>query len=120
MDIKIKSILNMAYIKKLISDILKEEENLRLVDIATDGIEALEVLNNNRIDIILLDLKIPKIDGIELIKSLEKLNYDIYEKSIIVITGDNKMLQNVNHSPLIYKCEIKPISKKYLLSDIEV
>lgn len=110
---------NMIYIKKLISLILKNEENLRLLDVATDGAEALEILTKNRIDIVLLDLKIPKIDGIELIKSLEKFNFDMYKQSIIVINEDNIMLQNIKQSSLVYSYKIKPIPPQNLLSDIE-
>lgn len=74
-------------IKNLISSILKNEEKIRLIDVATNGIEALNILNKNKIDIILLDLKMPKMNGVELIKKLEKQQNNIYEKSIIIITG---------------------------------
>lgn len=37
----------ISCIKKLISYIFKNEENVRLLDIASNGIEALEILDKN-------------------------------------------------------------------------
>ena len=35
---------NMTYVKMLISTILKKEENMKLIDIANNGEEALKIL----------------------------------------------------------------------------
>lgn len=92
----------ISCIKKLISSIFKNEENVRLLDIATNGIEALEILDKNKVDIILLDLKMPKMNGVELIEKLESKKLKTYEKSIIVITAEDFMLQKIIKSPLLY------------------
>ena len=39
---------------------------------AEDGIEALRVLGNDRVDLIITDINMPNMDGIELIKRLRK------------------------------------------------
>lgn len=109
---------SMNYIKKLISSILKKEECIRLLDIATNGLEALDILTKNKVDIILLDLKMPKMNGIGLIKELEKQKLKVYEKSIIVITAEDLMLQEIVKSPLIYSYQLKPISQESLLKNI--
>lgn len=82
----------ISCIKKLISYIFKNEENVRLLDIASNGIEALEILDKNKADIILLDLKMSKMNGINLIEKLERQKLKIYEKSIIVRLCHNKWL----------------------------
>lgn len=47
------------------------------VDTAADGEEGLELLNVNKYDLLVLDLNLPKIDGIEVLKELRKTNSTI-------------------------------------------
>jgi len=63
---------NMTYVKMLISTILKKEENMKLIDIANNGEEALKILEESPVDIILLDLIMPKLDGKKFLEILEK------------------------------------------------
>ena len=44
------------------------------VDSAEDGAEGLELLNINNYDLLILDLNLPKIDGIEVLQELRKSN----------------------------------------------
>ena len=46
--------------------------DLELLPDATDGEEALEMIRNSRPDIILLDLKIPRVSGLEILEFLKK------------------------------------------------
>ena len=54
------------YIRESLEDILSFEGYHCLT--AKDGLEALDYLENNSIDLILLDLKLPRLDGIEVLK----------------------------------------------------
>ena len=45
---------------------------LELLPDATDGEEALEMIRNSRPDIILLDLNIPRVSGLEILEFLKK------------------------------------------------
>ena len=60
------------------------ENNMELVGVAKDGIEALNIINKNKIDIIITDLKMPKMDGNMLIKELNKMKF---EGKIIVLSN---------------------------------
>jgi PAS domain S-box-containing protein len=51
---------------------------------ASGGNEALDILDTERIDIVLLDLKMPGMDGLEVLKRIRKLSETI---QVIVITG---------------------------------
>lgn len=46
--------------------------DLELLPDATDGEEALEMIRNSRPDIILLDLNIPRVSGLEILEFLKK------------------------------------------------
>jgi len=50
---------------------------------AEDGEKALQILNSNNIDIVLLDIKMPKMDGIEVLKQIRKNNKNI---NVIMLT----------------------------------
>ncbi len=51
---------------------------------ALDGESGLELVNRNKPDIVLLDLKMPKMDGIEVLQRIKKIDKNIV---VIIITG---------------------------------
>jgi len=71
---------------KLVSAMLKTEQ----LDIlaAYDGKEALKLINNNKIDLILLDIMMPEMDGYEVTRII-KGNIDTKDLPIILITALN-------------------------------
>ncbi len=56
------------------------------VDVAENGIEALEKIEEFHPDLIVLDVKMPKMDGIEFLRELKKKNY---ERDIPVLISSN-------------------------------
>ncbi len=71
--------------EEAIRDILKEELNdlVQIVE-AGDGEEAIDIISNHKIDVILSDLKMPKVQGLEL---LETLRERFWNKPFIILTG---------------------------------
>ncbi len=63
---------NMYFSKTLINNVVQNNPNLRLCMIATDGQEALDIISQRKLDIILLDLKLPVCSGLEVLDILEK------------------------------------------------
>jgi len=55
---------------KLLQERIAVERDLELVGIAADGLEALAMLREQRPDLLLLDLVLPKLDGLELLRRL--------------------------------------------------
>lgn len=72
--------------EKSIRDTLKEilEYEDHKVDLAADGEEGLEQFKNNKYDIVLLDIKMPKKDGIEVLEELFGVTTDV---PVIMISG---------------------------------
>ncbi len=54
------------------------------VDVASDGYEALELIKKNSYDIIITDLKMPKMDGLEVLHWIKE---NSPSSKVIVITG---------------------------------
>ena len=57
--------------RKLLQDYVSKVESLRLVATCSNAIEAMEALKNHAVDIMLLDIQMPDLTGLELVKSLE-------------------------------------------------
>ncbi|WP_027624855.1 response regulator [Clostridium lundense] len=87
---------------------------------AGDGRVALEILENNEIDIILMDLEMPVLDGYETIKIIRKRNFNNKYIPIIVMTA---YLEN-KHKEMCLSMGVedyisKPFSSIELCSKIE-
>jgi two-component system, response regulator, stage 0 sporulation protein F len=62
------------HIRLLFKEELEEEGYL--IDAASNGFDALEKLNNNRFDLVVLDIKMPGMDGIQTLSEIKKINKD--------------------------------------------
>jgi len=63
--------------------LLKANDNLEVVGEAEDGLEAIRCVEKKNPDLLLLDLNMPKMDGISVIKEVKKRHH---ETKIIVLT----------------------------------
>lgn len=83
---------------------------------AEDGLEAKEFLESNRVDLILLDVMIPGIDGFSLIEKIKK-----YNVPVIFVTAKESVLDRVKGLRLGAEDYIvKPFETIELLARIEV
>jgi DNA-binding NtrC family response regulator len=69
-------------IRKTLREILEYEKYL--VDEATDGMEGISLLQKEKYDVILCDIKMPKMDGIEVLEKITELNNDV---PVVMISG---------------------------------
>ena len=60
--------------------------NYNVVDEASDGIEAIEKYHSEKPDLIFLDLEMPKLDGLSV---LRKIKFQDHTSKIIVITSND-------------------------------
>jgi CheY-like chemotaxis protein len=75
-----------SMIGELIAQILRSQNGCRVITART-GVEALEVLQQNGFDVVLIDYLMPGIDGGELFRRIEHAFPEVVSK-LIFITGD--------------------------------
>lgn len=93
---------NLIYSHFLVNSICKELNNIRLYSIVDTGKKALEILKKEKIDIIILDLKLPDISGIDIINYIEENNLSQYYASIIVLTNEIDLLNQVINKKSVF------------------
>ena len=54
--------------RKLLTEYVSKIDYLQLIDTCPDATKAMEVLNNEKIDVLLLDIQMPDISGVEMLK----------------------------------------------------
>lgn len=87
-----------------------------IVQVAGDGVEAIQKIHTNQFDIILTDLLMPMMDGYELVKALRQ---EGYKKKVIALTAFE--LKEVRARCLVSgfnDCITKPIDKKNLIQSL--
>lgn len=62
---------HLMFLEGLLS-LLKNEKHLEIVGVASNGVEALEILEQHTADIVITDISMPQMDGFELIATLQK------------------------------------------------
>lgn len=66
--------------------ILSGDDRIELVGLAGDGEEAVRLAGERRPDVILMDISMPLMDGIEAAKAIKAADGDV---SILMLTGSN-------------------------------
>jgi DNA-binding NtrC family response regulator len=85
---KILIIEDEASIRRVLTKILSEESDSYLVDEAEDGVQGLEKIKNTDYDLVLCDIKMPKMDGVELLEVVKKIKPEI---PMVMISGHGDM-----------------------------
>lgn len=103
-------------IRRGIASLLKKDNDVQVVAMAEDGEDALELAKEHNPDILLVDINMPFMNGLEFIK---KLNECMDDPVIIVITG----YDDFAHVQMALKLKVfdyllKPITEKSFYSSI--
>lgn len=85
---KILIIDDSALMRRILCDIIQTDDRYEVTDFASNGMEALQILQNKRFDCIFLDIHMPKMNGIEFLKEMQKNNRR--EKIIVVSSSTAK------------------------------
>lgn len=83
---------------------------------AKNGLDAVEIARNNKIDLVLMDINMPKMDGIEATRII-KTEFPlviVVVQTAFVLSGEEKLCMDAGCDEFI----TKPIRLKYLLDTI--
>lgn len=89
--IKVAIVDDHALIREGIKKLLELEESFEIVALAGDGYEALEVVKATRPDVILLDINMPNMNGIDCLKQI-KLQFPDIKVIMLTIHEDAEYL----------------------------
>lgn len=71
-------------IRRVLLKILKQENDSYQIEEAVDGVEAVEKIKNLDLDLVLCDIKMPKMDGVEVLNHVKKIKPEL---PIVMISG---------------------------------
>ena len=94
-----------------------EEAGHEVVGIGSDGVEALELVREKKPDLVILDVQMPRLDGIAAAKMMAHDNL----APVVLLTafGDEDMIERAKNS-FVFGYVMKPVSERVLFPAIEM
>ena len=121
---KILLVDDSALMRRVLSDIINSDDRFHVEKEAKNGLEALEILRTEAFDGVVLDVNMPKMDGIELLRALasEGISARILMASTLTMDGAKVTLDALElgaldfiHKPeWSYKCKENDFDKELL------
>ncbi|WP_299159094.1 sigma-54 dependent transcriptional regulator [uncultured Tenacibaculum sp.] len=90
---KILIIEDEAAIRRVLKKIISEENDAYEVEEAEDGLAGIEMIKNKDYDLVLCDIKMPKMDGVEVLEKAKKIKP---ETAMVMISGHGDLDTAVN------------------------
>ena len=88
MKIKILIADDHPVVREGIKQLLDLDDNIKIVGCASDGVECINLIKLLDPDIVLLDINMPRLNGIQVLKELKKLNIKV---RVLMLTMHNEM-----------------------------
>lgn len=98
---------------------LTNDKDIKIVSFTTDGERTLKDYLEKKPDILLLDLDMPKMSGLEIIEYLNQIPEERNKCNIIVVSGDRLKISKIRKTSKVYEIIEKPIKFERLLALIK-
>ena len=89
---------------------LSKDETIEFVGYAPDGDSAIKMYKETNPDLMLMDLRLPKKNGLEILNEITNYESENIKCNIIVISGDRELMHNLYNTRKVYKIIPKPAS----------
>ena len=108
-----------VYISKNCFKFLTNDENIKVVSCTLDGEETIKDYFDLKPDVLLLDLNMPKINGLDVINTIGKDTEERSKCNIIVVSGSSEYLYKLYNTAQVYRVIHKPVDLDYVLKTIK-
>ncbi|MDQ3290245.1 MAG: response regulator transcription factor [Bacteroidota bacterium] len=128
--IKILLVDDHKIIRDGIQSLLKDEPSIEVVGEASNGLEMVDFLPNNPVDVILMDLNMPMMDGFEGTKYvrehypnikvlvLSMLDHENYISKVLDLGASGYILKNTGREEMIYAISTVAAGNHFICTEI--
>jgi len=88
--IRVLVVDDSAFARKVVREVLASDGEIEVIGIARDGLEALELIEAKKPDVITLDLTMPNLDGLGVLRALRAAAPHPVPRCVIVSTSDEQ------------------------------
>lgn len=94
-----------------------EEAGHEVVGVGSDGVEALDLVKEKKLDLVILDVKMPRLDGLQAAKMIAHDNL----APVVLLTafGDEDMIEKAKKS-MVFGYVMKPVEERTLFPAIQI
>lgn len=111
---------NPYQLRNVANIISSQFPEIKLYNISFDGESILNLLKEPYIDIIILDLKLSGISGIDIVNYMEQEKLYKYKNSVIVFSGELDMINEIKHSQYLFAYSLKGTGYESLIKNLKL
>jgi len=87
-EISVLIVDDVSNMRSLLASSLRSLDITNILE-ASSSLDAIEIYQNKKSDIIFLDLQMPKVDGFEALKQIREINNNAF---IVIVSGENSII----------------------------
>lgn len=119
-----------VFVRDGIKALLEDQQGIVVIDEASNGIEALEVIKRNKPHLIIVDIRMPELNGIEVVREINKTYTDVrtlvlsmhdseeYVVQAIQAGADGYMLKGSSKAEFLKALHMVASGGKYFSGDV--
>lgn len=98
---------------------LSNEKDIEIVGHAQNGEDAITLYKDKEPDILILDLNLPKKNGLDVLMELANFEFPKPKCNVIIVSGEDKMLHNLLNTRKVFMEFRKPADLNEILNSIK-
>ena len=106
-------------LNNLCCNILSKDKDIQIISSTLDGESTLKDYMRLKPDVLLLDLDLPKMNGIDIINNICLDETEKKKNNIIIISGNNELRYNLFNTSKIFRIMPKPVDFNDVISTIK-